>query len=205
MRKVNLLVLSALLIVAFVGCSELNTGISGDRKLVNAGKSALKEAGKDVDFILIKGLEVFKASLAKGVDAEETILHMFNALYMYEIDEKIADEMLRQVLDKSSFTSSGTFGSSVSEGLRYIKSSKNIIRSYFGAVPPDYSIEITDKFTVTFKPNKTQDMGRKTLKYFVDSKGKDFDTPIHVKEEAGIWKISNFSSVYTGVRKEAAE
>jgi hypothetical protein len=52
---------------------------------------------------------------------------------------------------------------------------------------------------------KKQDHG-KGLKIFIDSGGKDLNTPVQLRENSsGQWKLTEYSSVCTGVRKTVEE
>jgi len=53
--------------------------------------------------------------------------------------------------------------------------------------------------------NTKQEHG-KGLKIFIDSGGKDMDTPLQLRQNNdGQWKLTEYSSVCTGVRKTPEE
>jgi len=44
------------------------------------------------------------------------------------------------------------------------------------------------------------------LKIFIDSGGKDMDTPVQLRENSsGQWKMTEYSSICTGIRKTVEE
>jgi hypothetical protein len=46
----------------------------------------------------------------------------------------------------------------------------------------------------------------KGLKIFIQSGGKDMPTPVYVRENSsGQWKLTNYSSICTGVKKTVEE
>ncbi|MCD4656685.1 MAG: hypothetical protein K8S87_03985 [Planctomycetes bacterium] len=193
-------------VMFFVGCSTFGSGsgysMPGNTKLESAGKTAIMNATEIVEVVVIADLEAFKIAV-KACDSHERMIELlFNALYMYEIMGKVvADRMMVEIVDPLLIMSSGGLGASTASHMDRFLKHKEYVRSYFNAQPPAYDFEYTGNFSITLMPNKTQDMSKGTKKYFVRTAGKDFDSPIQIKEYEGkVFKVLELSSLATGVR-----
>ncbi|MFX1578463.1 MAG: DUF6935 domain-containing protein [Promethearchaeota archaeon] len=140
---------------------------------------------------------------------ENTIIYYLIAALNIEKDPQLADAMMTVIVSKNDCiedeeSPSGLkLGRSAKYFIGQFKKNKNIARSYVGGTPKnDYSID-KDKLVMTV--TKKQQHG-KGLKIFIDSAGKDMDTPLQLQQNNdGQWKLTEYSSVCTGVRKTTAE
>ena len=197
---------SMVCVMFFVGCSMGNgQGINmpGSYRLDSACKTAIMNATKNVDVDVIDDWDAFKTAV-KACDSHERMIELlFNALYMYEIKGKeIADKMMVEILDPSMLLKSNELGQNIASHLDKFLKNKEIIHSYFDAQPPAYEFEYSGKFTITLMQNKTKDMSKGAKKYFIRTAGKDFDSPLVIRQyEGNVFKVYGLSSLSTGVRK----
>jgi len=140
---------------------------------------------------------------------ENTIMYYLIAALNVEKDPDLADAMMTVVVSKKDCledkgSPSGLrLGRSAKYFIGQFKGNKNIARSYVGGTPQNgYKID-NGKLTMTV--TKTQEHG-KGLKIFIDSGGKDLDTPVQLQQNNnGQWKLTEYSSICTGVRKTPEE
>jgi len=140
---------------------------------------------------------------------ENTIMYYVIAALNIEKDPKLANAMMTVVVSKKDSLEDGgspsgyKLGRSAKYFIGQFKKNKNIARSYVGGTPQNGYKFTKSKLTMTV--TKKQDHG-KGLKIFIDSGGKDLDTPVRVsKNSSGQWKLTEYSSVSTGVRKTVEE
>jgi len=160
---------------------------------------------------LIRNYEKFKASWKKNAaKPEQTILHYLNAALLAEENPKLADAMMSLIVSKnecyddSSSPSGLKLGRSAKYMLGQIQKNSNIARSYVGG-SPDNNYEY-DENRLTMTVVRRQNLADKKKKIFIDSAGKDFDTPTQLaKNKHGQWKLIEFSSIATGVQKPKSE
>jgi hypothetical protein len=140
---------------------------------------------------------------------ENTIMYYLIAALNIEKNPDLADAMMTVVVSKKDTLEDGgspsglKLGRSAKYFIGQFKKNKNIARSYLGGTPEnDYQI---DKNNLTMTVTKKQEHG-KGLKIFIDSGGKDMDTPLQLQaNNDGQWKLIEYSSVCTGVRKTPQE
>ena len=126
-----------------------------------------------------------------------------------EKDPKLADQMMTVLVSKKHCIedSGSPSGLKLRRSAKYFigqfKKNKNIARSYVGGTPQNgYKF---DKDNLVMTVTKKQEYG-KGLKIFIDSGGKDMDTPVQIAANAqGQWKLLEYSSICTGVRKTVEE
>ena len=159
---------------------------------------------------MITSFPRFKAEWEKDAGKpENTIMYYLIAALNVEKDPELADAMMTVVVSKNDCVEDGKSHSGLKLGrsakyfVGQFKKNKNIARSYVGGTPQNgYKID-KDKLTMTVK--KKQEHG-KGLKIFIDSEGKDFDTPVRLrKNNSGQWKLIEYSSICTGVQKTLEE
>ena len=140
---------------------------------------------------------------------ENTIMYYLIAALNIEKDPKLADQMMSLIVSKKQCIkdSGSPTGLKLRRSAKYFigqfKGNKNIARSYVGGTPQNgYKF---DKGKLTMTVTKKQEHG-KGLKIFIDSGGKDMDTPVQLAENSsGQWKLIEYSSICTGVRKTVEE
>ncbi|MFW9963375.1 MAG: DUF6935 domain-containing protein [Candidatus Sifarchaeia archaeon] len=159
---------------------------------------------------MITSFSKFKSEWEKDAGTpENTIMHYLIAALNIEKDPDLADAMMTVVVSKkdcvedSGSPSGLKLGRSAKYFVGQFKQNKNIARSYVGGTPQNgYKIN-NDQLTMTV--TKKQDHG-KGLKIFIDSGGKDMDTPVQLQQNNdGQWKLTEYSSICTGVRKTLQE
>jgi hypothetical protein len=140
---------------------------------------------------------------------ENTILYYLIAALNIERAPELADSMMTVVVSKKDCLEDAQSPSGLKLGrnARYFvgqfKQNKNIARSYVGGTPQNGYKYSKDNLVMTV--TKTQEHG-KGLKIFIDSGGKDMDTPVQLqKNNDGQWKLTEYSSICTGVRKTVEE
>jgi hypothetical protein len=159
---------------------------------------------------MITSFSKFKKEWEKDAsEPENTIMYYLIAALNVESDPKLADAMMTVVVSKNDCiedikSPSGLkLGRSAKYYIGQFQGNKNIARSYVGGTP-DNNYDI-DQNALTMTVTKRQEHG-KGLKIFIDSGGKDFDTPIQLmKNNSGQWKLTNYSSICTGVQKTVQE
>ena len=167
---------------------------------------------KKVTGKLITDFEKFKTAWEEAAGSpENTILYYIIAALNLERDPKIGEAMMTVVVSKKDLKEDGKspsgyklnpMGSGYYIG-QFLKD-KNIARSYVGGTPEnEYQI---DEKNLVMTVVKEQDKGNQGLKIFIQSGGKDNPTPVTLKKNRhGQWKMIEFSSICTGVKRPASE
>ncbi|MHA2025037.1 MAG: DUF6935 domain-containing protein [Candidatus Thorarchaeota archaeon] len=159
---------------------------------------------------MITSFSKFKSAWEKDAGKpENTIMYYLIAALNIEKDPELADQMMtvlvskKHCLEDSGSPSGFKLGRSAKYYIGQFKKNKYIARSYVGGTPQNgYKF---DKGNLTMTVTKKQEHG-KGLKIFIDSGGKDMDTPIQLAENSsGQWKMIEYSSICTGVRKTVEE
>ena len=140
---------------------------------------------------------------------ENTIMYYLIAALNIEKDPDLADAMMTVIVSKKDCLKKGRSPSGLKLGrsakyfVGQFKKNRNIARSYVGGTPENgYKFS---KSSLTMTVVKKQDHG-KGLKIFIQSGGKDSATPLKLrKNNAGEWKLTEYSSVCTGVKKTPKE
>lgn len=159
---------------------------------------------------MITSFSKFKSSWEKDAGKpENSIMYYLMAALMIEKDPKLADAMMTVVVSKRDCLESGSSPS----GLKLGKSSKyyigqfkknpNIARSYVGGTNTNKYKYSKINLTMTVDRKEKQAKG---VKIFIQSGGKDLATPVSLRENSsGQWKLTNYSSICTGVKKTVEE
>nr|KXH72197.1 MAG: hypothetical protein AM325_01615 [Candidatus Thorarchaeota archaeon SMTZ1-45] len=159
---------------------------------------------------MLSSFSKFKSDWEKDVGKpENTIMYYLIAALNIEKNPDLADAMMTVVVSKkdcvedSGSPSGLKLGRSAKYFVGQFQKNKNIARSYVGGTPQNgYKI---DNNHLIMTVTKKQEHG-KGLKIFIDSGGKDMDTPVQLqKNNAGQWKLTEYSSICTGVRKTLQE
>ena len=164
----------------------------------------------NVTMKMITSFSKFKSEWEKDAGKpENTIMYYLIAALNVEKDPELADQMMTVIVSKKHcIEDSGSptglkLGRSAKYFIGQFKGNKNIARSYVGGTPQNGYKFNKDKLVMTVK--KKQEHG-KGLKIFIDSAGKDMDTPVQLAQNSsGQWKLIEYSSVCTGVRKTIEE
>ena len=159
---------------------------------------------------MITSFSKFKSEWEKDAGKpENTIMYYLIAALNIEKDPKLADQMMTVIVSKKHCIkdSGSPTGLKLNRSAKYFigqfKKNPNIARSYVGGTPENGYRFNKDKLVMTV--TKKQEHG-KGLKIFVDSGGKDMDTPLQLQaNNDGEWKLIEYSSVCTGVRKTPQE
>ena len=158
----------------------------------------------------IEDFDEFKTSWQKKAGTpEQTILHYINAALVAEDKPQLADAMMTVVVSKKlcADDSSSPSGMKLSRSAKYmlgqIQKNANIAKSYVGGHPDnDYAYD-KNRLVMTVVSRKGDDNKKKI---FIKSGGKDFDTPTQLaKNKHDQWKLIEFSSIATGVKKPKSE
>jgi hypothetical protein len=159
---------------------------------------------------LITSFSKFKSEWEKeAARPEDTIMYYLIAALNIEKDPELAESMMTLVVSKKDCqedegSPSGLkLGRSAKYFVGQFKQDKNIARSYVGGTPKNGYKYVGANLVMIV--TKRQEHG-KGLKIFIDSGGKDMDTPVQVqKNKDGQWKLTEYSSICTGVRKTVEE
>lgn len=159
---------------------------------------------------MITSFSKFKSAWEKDSGKpENTIMCYLIAALNIEKNPDLADAMMTVVVSKKDCMDDGgspsglKLGRSAKYFIGQFKKNKNIARSYVGGTPQNSYKYTKSKLTLTVV--KKQDHG-KGLKIFIDSGGKDLNTPVQLKSNsAEQWKLVEYSSICTGVRKTVEE
>ncbi|MHA2222668.1 MAG: DUF6935 domain-containing protein, partial [Candidatus Thorarchaeota archaeon] len=155
---------------------------------------------------MITSFSKFKSAWEKDAGKpENTIMYYLIAALNIEKDPELADAMMTVVVSKRDCMEDGgspsgfKLGRSAKYFIGQFKKNKNIARSYVGGTYKNgYKFS---KSNLTMTVVKKQEHG-KGLKIFIDSGGKDLNTPVQLRENSsGQWKMTEYSSICTGVRK----
>jgi hypothetical protein len=159
---------------------------------------------------MITSFSKFKSEWEKDAGSpEDSIMYYLIAALNIEKDPELADAMMTVVVSKRHCVESGDspsglrLGTTSKYGVGQFQRNKNIARSYVGGTSKNgYKI---DKKNLTMTVVKKEEKG-KGLKFFIKSGGKDMPTPVTLqKNSSGQWKLTNYSSIYTGVKKTVEE
>jgi hypothetical protein len=159
---------------------------------------------------MITSFSKFKSAWEKDAGKpEHSIMYYLIAALNIEKDPKLADAMMtvlvskRDCMDDGGSPSGLKLGRSAKYFIGQFKKNKNIARSYVGGTYKNgYKFS---KNNLTMTVVKKQEHG-KGLKIFIDSGGKDLNTPVQLRaNSAGQWKLTEYSSICTGVRKTVEE
>ncbi|TET10704.1 MAG: hypothetical protein E3J86_04905 [Candidatus Thorarchaeota archaeon] len=159
---------------------------------------------------MITSFSKFKSAWEKDAGKpENTIMYYVIAALNIEKDPKLADAMMTVLVSKRDCMEDGgspsglKLGRSAKYFIGQFKKNKNIARSYVGGT---YKNEYKfSKSNLTMTVVKKQEHG-KGLKIFIDSGGKDLNTPVQLRSNSsGQWKLTEYSSICTGVRKTVEE
>lgn len=159
---------------------------------------------------MITSFSKFKNEWEKdAAKPENTIMYYLIAALNVESDPKLADAMMSLLVSKNDCLEDGgspsglKLGRSAKYYIGQFQGNKNIARSYVGGTPENnYKI---DKNALTMTVASKREHG-KGLKIFIKSGGKDFDTPVQLmKNNSGQWKLTNYNSICTGVKKTVQE
>ena len=159
---------------------------------------------------MITSFSKFKAGWEEDAGTpENTIMYYLIAALNVEKDPQLADAMMTVVVSKNDCIedeespSGFRLGRSAKYFIGQFKKNKYIACSYVGGTPKNgYSF---DKDKLVLKVTKKEQHGN-GLKIFIDSAGKDLDTPLQLQQNNdGQWKLTEYSSVCTGVRKTVQE
>jgi len=116
----------------------------------------------------------------------------------YLRDEDEGSRMVALTMPGSSLKADGSPGRDAF--LEYFANdSGNSAKSYLGGTPDNgYSFDYDHP--IEMLPNSAP--GETRSKIFIQSGGKDLPTPVHLRrEEDGSWRVSNVSSMATGVKR----
>lgn len=112
-------------------------------------------------------------------------------------------KMVAVTLPKSSLDDKGLPNKDNQYYLDQLKKTENICGSYLGGTPEN-GYKYSYDSDLDIKSNSKR--GEKESKIFVQSGGKSFASPVHLKKnKSGIWKLFNISSLATGVKRPPEE
>ena len=159
---------------------------------------------------IITSFSKFKSEWEKDANKpENTIMYYLIATLNIEKDPVLADAMMTVVVSKKDSLKNGRSPSGLKLGrsakyfIGQFKKNPRIAASYVGG-PPENGYKLK-KSSLTMTVVKKQDHG-KGLKIFIQSGGKSNPTPLQVrKNSSGQWKLTEYSSVCTGVKKTPQE
>ena len=152
-------------------------------------------------------IDQFRARIAaEALDPKGAVRLWFDAVFVYTSgDPDLGGAMITEMTKDKNWRRTASYF------VRALDHNPHIFRSYArGATPEnDYAMSSDDyEFTVTrteAKPYPDRDEGE-YVKMFVESSGADSPRPIEVQRNArGEYKVSNFSSICSGIRPPAAE
>ncbi|MFW9768212.1 MAG: DUF6935 domain-containing protein [Candidatus Thorarchaeota archaeon] len=159
---------------------------------------------------MITSFSKFKSAWEKDAGKpENTIMFYLIAALNVEKDPDLGEAMMTVVVSKRDCMESGDSpsGFKLRPSAKYFvgqfKRNPNIARSYVGGTYKNGYKYDKNNLTMTIVSKKEHGKG---LKIFIDSGGKDLDTPVQVAQNSsGQWKMIEFSSIATGVRKTVEE
>ena len=166
---------------------------------------------KKVEKAMITSFKKFKAAWEKDAgDRYDSIMYYIIAALNVEKDAELANAMMTVVVSKKDCVESGKSPSGLilrKTGAAYyigqFAGNPNIAKSYVGGTDTNgYKIS---KSALQMTVVRTQGKGKK-LKIFIQSGGKDNPTPVHIAQNSsGQWKLTNYGSICTGVKKTPEE
>ena len=159
---------------------------------------------------MITSFSKFKSEWEKNAGKpENTIMYYLIAALNVEKDPKLANAMMTVVVSKKDCVKSGSspsglkLGTSAKYFIGQFKKNENIARSYVGGTNTNNYKFRKSSLIMTVVSKKDHGKG---VKIFIQSGGKDMPTPLQLrKNSSGQWKLTNYSSVCTGVKKTVEE
>jgi hypothetical protein len=159
---------------------------------------------------MITSFSKFKSAWEKDAGKpEKSILYYLIAALNIEKDPELAEAMMTVVVSKRDCLEDGGSPSGLKLGktakyyIGQFKGNKNIARSYVGGTNTNSYKYSKSNLVMTVVRTEKQ---KKGLKIFIQSGGKDMPTPVYVRENSsGQWKLTNYSSICTGVKKTVEE
>ena len=159
---------------------------------------------------MITSFSKFKSAWEKDAGKpENSIMYYLIAALNIEKDPKLAEAMMTVVVSKKDCLEDGSSPSglklrpSADYYIGQFKGNKNIARSYVGGTNTNNYKYSKSDLTMTVVRKEDQSKG---VKIFIQSGGKDMPTPVYLaKNNDGQWKLTNYSSICTGVKKTVQE
>ncbi len=159
---------------------------------------------------MITSFSKFKSAWEKDAGKpENSILYYLMGALMIEKDPDLADAMMTVVVSKKDCLEDGgspsglKLGRSAKYYVGQFQHNKNIARSYVGGTHTNGYKYDKKNLILTVVKKEEQAKG---IKIFIKSGGKDLPTPVHLrKNNDGQWKLTNYSSICTGVKKTPKE
>ena len=159
---------------------------------------------------MITSFSKFKSEWEKDAGKpENSIMYYLIAALNIEKDPKLAEAMMTVVVSKKDCLEDGSSPSglklrpSSDYYIGQFKQNKNIARSYVGGTNSNNYKYSKNELTMTIVRKEDQSKG---VKIFIQSGGKDMTTPVYLaKNSSGQWKLTNYSSICTGVKKTTEE
>ena len=159
---------------------------------------------------MITSFSKFKSEWEKDSGKpENSIMYYLIAALNIEKDPKLADSMMTVVVSSKDCLEDGgspsglKLGKSAKYYIGQFKKNQNIARSYVGGTNTNqYKFS---KSALTMNVVRTEKQA-KGVKIFIQSGGKDMPTPVYLQQNSsGQWKLTNYSSICTGVKKTVEE
>jgi len=159
---------------------------------------------------MITSFSKFKSEWEKdSKKPENSIMYYLIAALNIEKDPKLAEAMMTVVVSKNDCMDYGgspsglKLGKSAKYYIGQFKKNANIARSYVGGTNTNKYKFSKNSLTMTVVKKEKQAKG---VKIFIQSGGKDLATPVHLRVNSqGQWKLTNYSSICTGVKKTVEE
>ena len=142
-------------------------------------------------------------------DPYEVILLYLMAALNIEKNPEEAENMMtvivskRDCLEDNESPTNLRLGRSAGYFLKRFQENPNIARSYLGGSPEnEYRVDESNLELTVVREEEINER----LKIFIKSRGKDFLTPVQVqKNRDNQWKLVEYSSICTGVKKPLTE
>ncbi len=159
---------------------------------------------------MITDFKKFKSAWAKDAGKpENTIMYYIIAALNIEKDPKLAESMMTVVVSKKHCMEDGKSPSGLKLGrsakyfIGQFKKNPQIAASYVGGTPENRYKYKKSELVMTVVKKQDYQGG---YKIFIQSGGKDNPTPLQLKKNSsGQWKLTEYSSVCTGVKKTPEE
>jgi hypothetical protein len=159
---------------------------------------------------MITSFKTFKSEWEKDArKPERSIMYYLIAALNIEKDPELAEAMMTVVVSKNDCLEDGSSPSGLKLGrsakyyIGQFKKNPNIARSYVGGTNTNNYKFSKNNLTMTVVRKQDQANG---VKIFIQSGGKDLATPVSLRENSsGQWKLTNYSSICTGVKKTVEE